>query len=191
MTRLATGRYRVAFSPLVLIRTTAGWRSHGSNVEQWQQRSLLHRGTADTKVEAGLRSSVPASGSLADSRDQPGRVPVSTPTYTEAQLRACAMHWPGRKRVTFGDKTVEYRSIDELTAAIHEVEVALQGCRDDRIDSACCPADPHHHGEGFWAGLDSNESRRRMFGGNPLHDGRRCRSAFVCLAAEQSGPSRQ
>ena len=27
--------------------------------------------------------------------------------------------------MTFGDKTVEYRSIDELTAAIHEVEVAL------------------------------------------------------------------
>ena len=31
----------------------------------------------------------------------------------------------GEKRVTFGDKTVEYRSVDELQAAIREVEGAL------------------------------------------------------------------
>jgi hypothetical protein len=28
----------------------------------------------------------------------------------------------GEKRVTFGDKTVEYRTVDELKAAIHEVK---------------------------------------------------------------------
>jgi hypothetical protein len=36
--------------------------------------------------------------------------------------------------VTFGDKTVEYRTIDELTAAIDEVEArSAQGCRDHRV----------------------------------------------------------
>ena len=50
---------------------------------------------------------------------------MSTPTYTEAQLQALRDALAkGEKRVTFGDKTVEYRSIDELTAAIREVEVA-------------------------------------------------------------------
>ena len=46
--------------------------------------------------------------------------------YTQAHLDALeAALAKGEKRVTFGDKTVEYRSIDELTAAIHEVDVAL------------------------------------------------------------------
>ena len=31
----------------------------------------------------------------------------------------------GEKRVTFGDKTVEYRSIEELREAIREVEASL------------------------------------------------------------------
>ncbi|MBP6707694.1 MAG: hypothetical protein KA223_00895 [Candidatus Accumulibacter sp.] len=31
----------------------------------------------------------------------------------------------GEKRVTFGDKTVEYRSVDEIQAAIREVEASL------------------------------------------------------------------
>lgn len=31
----------------------------------------------------------------------------------------------GEKRVTFGDKTVEYRSLDEIQAAIREVEASL------------------------------------------------------------------
>ena len=51
---------------------------------------------------------------------------MSTPTYTEAQLQALRDALArGEKRVTLGDKTVEYRSIEELTAAIHEIEVAL------------------------------------------------------------------
>lgn len=47
-------------------------------------------------------------------------------TYTLEQLdalkRALAT---GERRVTFGDKTVEYRSIDELRAAIRAVEFEL------------------------------------------------------------------
>ena len=40
----------------------------------------------------------------------------------EALERALAR---GERRVTFGDKTVEYRSVEELRAAIREVEAAL------------------------------------------------------------------
>ena len=46
--------------------------------------------------------------------------------YTETQLeslrRALAT---GERRVTFGDKTVEYRSVEELQSAIRQVEAAL------------------------------------------------------------------
>lgn len=46
--------------------------------------------------------------------------------YTSAQLdalkRALAT---GERRVTFGDKTVEYRSVDELQLAIRTVEADL------------------------------------------------------------------
>ena len=46
--------------------------------------------------------------------------------YTQQQLvtlqNALAM---GERRVTFADKTVEYRSVDELKAAIREVENGL------------------------------------------------------------------
>lgn len=40
----------------------------------------------------------------------------------EALERALAR---GERRVTFGDKTVEYRSVDELRAALREVDAAL------------------------------------------------------------------
>lgn len=47
-------------------------------------------------------------------------------SYTETQLdalrRALAT---GERRVTFADKTVEYRSVEELRAAIRDVEAAL------------------------------------------------------------------
>ena len=47
--------------------------------------------------------------------------------YTEAQLEALQSALAkGEKRVTFGDKTVEYRSIDELRLAIREVEKDLR-----------------------------------------------------------------
>ena len=43
--------------------------------------------------------------------------------YTQAHLDALeAALVKGEKRVTFGDKTVEYRSIEELREAIREVE---------------------------------------------------------------------
>ncbi|BCO30101.1 hypothetical protein TspCOW1_02040 [Thiohalobacter sp. COW1] len=31
----------------------------------------------------------------------------------------------GERRVTFGDKTVEYRSVDELRAALRDIDAAL------------------------------------------------------------------
>ena len=51
---------------------------------------------------------------------------MSTPTYTEAQLQALRDSLArGEKRVTFGDKTVEYRTVEELKQAIAEVEAAM------------------------------------------------------------------
>lgn len=44
-------------------------------------------------------------------------------SYSTEQLAALeAALAKGEKRVTFGDKTVEYRSIEELLQAIREVE---------------------------------------------------------------------
>ena len=46
--------------------------------------------------------------------------------YTEDQLTALeAALAKGEKRVTFGDKTVEYRSVEELNEAIRAVERGL------------------------------------------------------------------
>ena len=46
--------------------------------------------------------------------------------YTEDQLTALeAALAKGEKRVTFGDKTVEYRSVEELKEAIRDVERGL------------------------------------------------------------------
>jgi len=46
--------------------------------------------------------------------------------YTEAQLQALESALAkGERRVTFADKTVEYRSVDELMAAIREVRRGL------------------------------------------------------------------
>ena len=43
--------------------------------------------------------------------------------YTQAHLDALETALvKGEKRVTFGDKTVEYRSVDELMAAIEAVK---------------------------------------------------------------------
>lgn len=51
--------------------------------------------------------------------------------YTLEQLEALeAALARGEKRVTFADKTVEYRSVDELKAAIREVKREL-----DRLDA--------------------------------------------------------
>ena len=46
--------------------------------------------------------------------------------YKEEQLTALeAALAKGEKRVTFGDKTVEYRTVEELKQAIAEVEAAM------------------------------------------------------------------
>lgn len=46
--------------------------------------------------------------------------------YTETQLEALRRALAtGEHRVTFADKTVEYRSVEELRAAIRDVEAAL------------------------------------------------------------------
>jgi hypothetical protein len=46
--------------------------------------------------------------------------------YTQAHLDALeAAVAKGERRVTFADKTVEYRSVDELKAAIREVKREL------------------------------------------------------------------
>jgi len=51
---------------------------------------------------------------------------MSDPTYTQTQLQLLRQSLAkGERRVSFGDKTLEYRSIDELKAAIAEVETAL------------------------------------------------------------------
>jgi hypothetical protein len=47
-------------------------------------------------------------------------------TYTAEQLQALRDALAkGEKRVSFGDKTVEYRTVEELSTAIREVEVGL------------------------------------------------------------------
>ena len=46
--------------------------------------------------------------------------------YTQADLEALqAALAKGEKRVSFGDKTVEYRSVEELQAAIRQVKREL------------------------------------------------------------------
>lgn len=51
---------------------------------------------------------------------------MSMPTYTETQLQALRDALAkGERRVSFGDKTVEYRTVEELKAAIAEVEAAM------------------------------------------------------------------
>ena len=46
--------------------------------------------------------------------------------YTEAQLQALETALAkGERRVSFGDKTVEYRSVEELQAAIRTVEAEI------------------------------------------------------------------
>jgi len=47
-------------------------------------------------------------------------------SYTTEQLDALRQALAtGERRVTFADRTVEYRSVEELRAAIREVEAAL------------------------------------------------------------------
>ena len=60
--------------------------------------------------------------------------------YSQAQLDALeAALAKGERRVTFGDKTVEYRTVEELTAAIKEVK---RGLFDDAVNTGLWPRAP-------------------------------------------------
>lgn len=60
--------------------------------------------------------------------------------YTEAQLEALeAALARGEKRVTFGDKTIEYRSVDELKTAIDAIK---RGLYDAAVATGLWPCAP-------------------------------------------------
>ena len=60
--------------------------------------------------------------------------------YSQAQLDALeATLAKGERRVTFGDKTVEYRTVEELAAAIKEVK---RGLFDDAVNTGLWPRAP-------------------------------------------------
>ena len=71
--------------------------------------------------------------------------------YTQAHLDALeAALVKGEKRVTFGDKTVEYRSVDELKAAI---VVVKRDIFEQAAATGLCPGAPRQiritTGKGF------------------------------------------
>lgn len=71
--------------------------------------------------------------------------------YTDEQLQALETALArGEKRVSFGDKTVEYRSVDELRAAIREVR---KGIAEQAAASGLWPGAPRQirvtTGKGF------------------------------------------
>jgi len=52
---------------------------------------------------------------------------ANTMSFSQTQLEALQTALTqGERRVSFGDKTVEYRSVDELRQAIREVTPALE-----------------------------------------------------------------
>ncbi|MBE0593480.1 MAG: hypothetical protein IH616_13875 [Gemmatimonadales bacterium] len=60
--------------------------------------------------------------------------------YSQAQLDALeAALAKGERRVTFGDKTVEYRTVEELAAAIKEVK---RGLFDEAVNTGLWPRAP-------------------------------------------------
>lgn len=71
--------------------------------------------------------------------------------YTTTQLTALETALAkGEKRVSFGDKTVEYRTVDELKLAIAEVRKCLH---DDAVATGLYPRPPRQirvtTGKGF------------------------------------------
>ncbi len=61
-------------------------------------------------------------------------------SYTPEQLQTLRdALTKGERRVSFGDKTVEYRSVEELKAAIREVETALHR---DAVATGLWPRSP-------------------------------------------------
>lgn len=57
--------------------------------------------------------------------------------YTQSQLDALeAALAKGERRVSFGDKTIEYRTVEELAAAIREVK---RGLFEDAVATGLLP----------------------------------------------------
>ena len=62
---------------------------------------------------------------------------MTAPTYPSEQLQALrAALAKGERRVSFADKTVEYRDVDQIKDAIAEVEKAL---RQDAVTAGALP----------------------------------------------------
>lgn len=60
--------------------------------------------------------------------------------YTQSQLDALeAALAKGERRVSFGDKTIEYRTVEELAAAIREVK---RGLFEDAVATGLWPGTP-------------------------------------------------
>lgn len=65
---------------------------------------------------------------------------MSEATYTPEQLQVLREALArGERRVSFGDKTVEYRTVDELRKAIRLVETAMH---QDAVDTGLYPRAP-------------------------------------------------
>lgn len=65
---------------------------------------------------------------------------MSTPTYTETQLQALREALAkGERRVSLGDKTIEYRSVDEIRQAITAVQAAMHS---DAVATGLYPRAP-------------------------------------------------
>lgn len=63
-------------------------------------------------------------------------------SFTQTQLEALQTALTqGERRVSFGDKTVEYRSVDELRLAIREVKKGLQ---EQAVATGFWPRAPRH-----------------------------------------------
>ena len=61
-------------------------------------------------------------------------------SFSQTQLEALQTALTqGERRVSFGDKTVEYRSVDELRQAIREVK---RGLFDDAVATGLWPGAP-------------------------------------------------
>jgi hypothetical protein len=128
--------------------TTAGRRSR-SSTNSGTQRIAIVRSSTDQKTAQYVDISCATTSFDDDPRNQPHGVPLMA--YTQAHLDALeAALVKGEKRVTFGDKTVEYRSVDELQAAIAAVKRDLF---EQAVDTGLWPGAPRQirvtTGKGF------------------------------------------
>ena len=140
--RLAAGQYRVHFRlparrrQLLLDRHRAKPRARRAP-SAWQSRATADGRARSRPPGCSLRQHAGGLPCRLD-RDQRGGVPLMA--YSQAQLEALeAALAKGERRVTFGDKTVEYRTVEELAAAIKEVK---RGLFDDAVNTGLWPGAP-------------------------------------------------